>query len=145
MRYLLLLLIVAGCAATGPEYTNQQGIIVYRDKQLVGQLGGWEIEANGKHACDLHGDSYFILPKGDVTITAAKALLPGTSKIVLEGDKTQYIRIQLNPAKVGIVAAVGYVGSFAAEAATQSGPFIFTNVAEPQAKQELFGLHQDCI
>lgn len=149
MRYLLLLIALTACSATGPVYTNQKGIIVYRDKQLVGQIGSWEVESNGVHACDLHGESYFILPpNGQTTLTASKALMPGTSQITFNADKekTSYIRLELNKDKEAAVALSGYVGALLAEGVSSSGgPFVFTLINEQQAKQELQDLKQDCI
>lgn len=146
MRYLLLLIALAACSATGPEYTGQKGIIVYRDDSMLFIGRAFPIDVNGVEGCQLHNAGYAIIPKtGEITLSSSLWDQPGTSRISLNVKDAEYVKVSVNQGSMVAGAAAGMVGVFAHEAIEKQGPFIFTHMEAGQAHQELVGLKQDCI
>lgn len=153
IKYILALLFLSGCAASGPEYNeahHSSGVIIYKPSSAIGMGAGlYEIDLNGKRQCKLHPGSYFVSDiVGDVTISSSSWDMPGTSKISFKAwpGKTYFVRMDTNDGKQIAATAGGLVGALSAEAfSSTGGPFIFTLVEPNQAKSELQGLKQDCL
>lgn len=155
---ILTLLMLAGCAANGIEFneseipkTNGATIVVYRPMAYLGAGAGlYTVGVNGNDACRLHPGSFFLVNDaiGKTEVTASIWSDPGTSRIPINAKSGEiyYIKMEPNDVKQAAAMGAGLVGLLIAEGiSSTSGPFIFTEIDDNQAKNELSGLKQDCV
>ncbi len=105
------------------------------------------ISVNGQVRCSLHNGGFFIVDdtNGQVAITSSLTDQDGISSISIDtkSAKTTYVRISLYKGRAYAAASGGLIGLVGAAAST-GGPFMFEQVNQDQAKQELQTLRQDC-
>jgi hypothetical protein len=146
---LLVLLLLTGCAASGPMYEKQSlkdhskaQVVVYRPGGFVGSGRRPDILINGEKTCELPQGSYFSkeVTPGDVILTAQLWDFPGTSQIKFNARKNtpSYVRVSMDADKVAAAGMGGLIGLMVAEgASTNRGPFFMTTVSKEQAEAEL--------
>lgn len=156
MKKLLPLLLLTGCAAQGPVYSEAaipkgEGatLVVYRNMAYLGnQAGLYPVHVNGKE-CRLHPGSFFAVNglKGESKITASSWDAPGTSKVTLnvQPNKTHYVRMDADNGRQVATVVGGLAAVSLMEASNPAGPFILAEVSESEAKRELASLKQDCL
>lgn len=158
MRYLVILLFLSACSATGPTFN---GVVVSNDKATVivyiksWQSGapasiGWPVDVNGISGCSLHMNGYLSkqIDPGQITISSSVFTSPGTSRITFNANPANvyYIMIELDEMKNVAAFSGGLAGQIIAEGLSSTGgPFLLTKVDPKQAKNDLKGLKQDCI
>lgn len=137
--------LITSCSATGPVYNDQKGnLIIYRPSHSIYSMSKFQIDFNNETKCKLSNGGFYVTNiKDNINISASIWDIPGTSKIVAKPNS--FIRVEPEKSIAFAGGAFGLLGQVVAEKSSTSGPFPLTLVPAEQAKQELKGLHQDCM
>lgn len=153
MRYVLLLLLLSACAASGPHYyemdksgvsasAKTSKILIYRTDQLPNFSTSYWIEVNGEQRCDLHNASFAVIDvePGYNTITTSRFGIVGTSRIELSTrlGEVSYVRFdqKTGRAMLGVLGGV-LAGAISESAETQPGPVYLAKVSKQSAMSEM--------
>lgn len=128
---------LSACAANGPLYSGQHGIVLYRDAPI--ELDSLPFEVDGKPFCSLKPRSFAVIPAAHATITASRVLTPGVSRY--EAHEGEIVHIGIDTVHATGTMLGGLIGGLMAEGYQPTGPYAFT--VTDAAK--LTGLHQDCM
>jgi hypothetical protein len=169
MRHINLVLVVtalAGCAATGPQYSppdtrtsTDATVVVYRTSQIGGTAGTWvpsKLEVNTLPPRKLPADSFVILtvPPGEVSLSATNLV---NFRYAEEGRMTLHEKVTVGDvAYFRLLSIFGQgcdgiyekpPGGASASATQQPRPdwtqtTCFQRVPESLALKELIGLHR---
>ena len=146
--FLILVLIVTGCAATGPSYTSVKSTIpqlqsdkarVYflRESTFMNAAIAARIQVNGVKVVDLYNDGFIYLdrPPGNVFIMVDAFMNPGewTATFPLESEKEYYFFVTPNSNKVWAGTLFGMVGA----SMTEGGPFYVYLIPKEMAREKL--------
>lgn len=119
---ILSLILLTGCAGTGPAFDASQvphnaskaELVIYRPSSLVGALESPAINVNGVQKCDLSTGNFFYAeaPAGHVKISSS--LYGGSVKSTMSADlksgNTYYVRIAPSAGQA-IGAGLGALGA----------------------------------
>lgn len=129
-KAILLTLLLTACAASGPMYSGQGNVIIYRNDNYPFTTDHFSIQAGNK-SCRL-ADKGFIAVNSQtpIEVTATRWGTFGTSKITANpGD---FVEISHDYS-----AIFGKIHS-------DTGPYSFKRVHAKLAAKDLQGLRQDC-
>lgn len=157
MRYVILLLVLAGCAASGPAFNeaalpvdSNSTLVIYRPSGYTGAAVGWDVDVNGKTHCNLHNGSFYIdsVTPGKIDLTSEIWSAPGTTRLSFIGKPrtVYYVRLEADGGKAASAILGGAAGMFIAEGVSSTGgPFLFTLVDKQEALPTIADLKQDCL
>tara|TARA_B100000315_G_scaffold38335_1_gene32995 strand:+ start:724 stop:1239 length:516 start_codon:yes stop_codon:yes gene_type:complete len=142
-------LLISGCAATGPAYTELKSTIpsleagkarlyFLRESAFMGSAIAARIQVNGIKVVDLYNDGFIYMdrPSGNVFIMVDAFMNPigewrGTFS--LESGKEYYFFVTPNSNKAWAVALLGMAGALV----TEGGPFKVYLIPKEMALEQL--------
>ncbi len=163
MKYIValtLLIILTGCGATGPRYSEHQSsvpsldentsrVVFFRSSRFMSGGADAEIHINDTKVGECADSAYFYadVEKGPVTIKADNAGAPGTHAADknLEGGSEYYYEILVNEAYINSGVILGLIGQAAYVGSNENvSGWIFKEVtkeeAVPQLQDKIFSL-----
>jgi len=146
--FAFLILLITGCAATGPSYTDIKSTIpslesgksrlyFLRENAFMLSAVAARVQVNGVKVADIYSGGFVYLDRsaGEAFIMVDASLHPGEwrGKFTLEGGKEYFFLVTPNSNKVMAGVFLGLIGS----SMTEGGPFYVYSIPEEMARKQL--------
>ena len=155
ITFLIAMLAIGGCSATGPKYSGQPVIststitrlIVYREDDLLFAAGSARVKIESKDLgyCDNAGFNRFEVNPGDHVLSVDTKMSPGECDIKFRGQPGEELFFKIEPRSEAFFAsaALGLIGTAADTMTNQcSGSWWIHSVEESTAVNELKNLKE---